>query len=132
MTVIPAKAGIHKKKMKKYYIYILASKKNGTLYIGMTNNLIRRIFEHKEKIIEGFTSKYSINKLVYYEEHSYVNDANIREKQMKEWKREWKINLIESLNKNWEDLYENMVSDEIEKELKEYYSEKTGFRPSPE
>ena len=91
-----------------YYVYILASERNGTLYVGMTNNLIKRISEHKDGKIEGFTKKYKVNKLVYYEYFDYVNDAITREKRIKEWKREWKLKLIEKENLNWRDLYEDL------------------------
>ncbi len=83
-----------------YYIYILCSKKNGTLYIGVTNNIERRIFEHKEKLASGFTKKYQITKLVYLEEYQDINEAIAREKALKKWNRCWKINLIESVNSN--------------------------------
>jgi len=95
--------------MKTYFIYIMASKKNGTLYIGMTSNLIRRVYEHKNNLIEGFTKKYRVHTLVYYEHTTDVNAAIMREKQMKKWKREWKINLIEKENPNWNDLYEDLL-----------------------
>lgn len=88
----------------QYYVYLLTNKRNGTLYIGMTNNLERRIYEHKNKLIEGFTNKYGLNKLVYMESYQYVNDAILREKRMKKWKRQWKINLIEEDNPEWNDL----------------------------
>jgi len=91
----------------QYYVYILASKKNGTLYIGMTNDLVTRVLQHKQKINEGFTSKYNVINLVYFENHQYVNDAIKREKQLKKWNRQWKINLIEEENKDWEDLSED-------------------------
>ncbi len=78
--------------------------KNGTLYIGMTNDLERRMFEHKNKLYEGFTKKYGLHILVYFEQFQYVNDAIKREKQLKNWNRQWKIDLIEKENKNWEDL----------------------------
>ena len=91
----------------QYYIYILASQKNGTLYIGVTNDLERRILEHKQKINEGFTSKYDVNKLVYFESFQYINDAILREKRLKKWNRQWKINLIEEENKDWKDLSED-------------------------
>lgn len=84
--------------MKYYYVYILASKVNGTLYIGITNNLIRRVFEHKKRIIKGFTEKYEIDKLVYVEQTTDVNYAIAREKQLKKWKREWKLKLIREFN----------------------------------
>ena len=90
----------------QYYIYILASQKNGTLYIGVTNDLERRVLEHKEKVNEGFTSKYNVNMLVYFESFQYINDAILREKRIKKWNRQWKINLIEEENKEWNDLSE--------------------------
>jgi putative endonuclease len=95
--------------MKTYYIYILASKRNGTLYIGMTNDLTRRISEHKSGSVEGFTKKYSIDKLVYYESTTDVNSAILREKQLKKWKRQWKIDLIEKSNPEWRDLSEDFT-----------------------
>ncbi len=91
--------------MKNYYVYILASKRNGTLYIGVTNNLLRRVYEHKNGLLEGFTKKYKVTRLVYYEVYQDVQQAILREKRMKKWKREWKINLIERENPEWEDLY---------------------------
>ena len=88
-----------------YYVYILSNNKNGTLYIGVTRDLIRRVYEHKNKLLPGFTSKYNLDKLVYYETTSDVISAITREKQLKKWNRAWKINLIESMNPNWDDLY---------------------------
>jgi len=93
----------------RYYVYILASKRNGTLYIGVTSNLIKRIYEHKNNIIEGFTKKYNIHKLVYYEITEDVNSAIVREKQLKRWKRNWKIKLIEKNNPEWKDLYFELI-----------------------
>ena len=90
--------------MKTFYVYILANKRNGTIYIGMTNELERRIAEHKQKMVKGFTSKYGIDKLVYYEEYDNYNEAFIRERRLKKWNRIWKIELIEKLNPNWDDL----------------------------
>ena len=102
----------NKNKMRKehiYYIYILTSERNGTLYIGVTNNLFSRIFIHKLKENQNsFTAKYGVGKLVYYEEHQYIQDAIEREKQMKKWKREWKIKLIEKINPSWRDLFKDM------------------------
>jgi len=88
----------------QYYVYILTNKKNGTLYIGMTNNLERRIYEHKNKLIEGFTNRYGLDKLVFMESYQYVQDTILGEKRMKKWKRQWKINLIKEDNPNWNDL----------------------------
>jgi putative endonuclease len=95
------------KTQHQYYIYILASQKNGTLYIGVTNNIERRVLEHKEKINEGFSSRYNISRLVYFETFQYINDAILREKRLKKWNRQWKINLIEEENKEWNDLSED-------------------------
>jgi len=87
----------------------LASKKNGTLYIGVTGNLTRRVYEHKNKMIDGFTKKYSVDKLVYFEMYNDIRNAIEREKNMKKWKREWKIELIEKDNPNWDDLYNTLL-----------------------
>ena len=92
------------KTIHQYYVYILASKKNGTLYIGVTNDLEVRVLQHRQKTNEGFTSKYDVGLLVYFETFQYVNDAIKREKQLKKWNRQWKINLIEEDNKDWNDL----------------------------
>jgi len=92
--------------MKSYYLYILASKKNSTLYTGVTNNLIRRTYEHKENLVPGFTRKYNVCHLVYYEEYTDIYSAIAREKRIKKWKRQWKINLIEKVNPDWQDLYD--------------------------
>lgn len=95
--------------MKSYYVYILASQKNGTLYIGATNDLIRRIYEHKSKQVPGFTSKYSVSCLVYYEPSNDVESAIKREKQLKSWNRKWKLELIEKNNPSWNDLYDQLI-----------------------
>ena len=95
--------------VKSYWVYIVCSGRNGTLYVGVTNNLPRRIFEHKNKLLKGFSSKYEIDKLVYAEEFQDVRDAIIREKCIKKWKRDWKINLIESSNPEWNDLYNYLL-----------------------
>lgn len=97
--------------MKKYYVYILAGK-NKVLYVGMTNQLSRRTFEHKEGLVEGFTKRYNVKKLVYYKLHPDLDSAMKREKQLKNWHRQWKINLIESKNKEWKDLYSE-ISDPL-------------------
>ena len=95
---------------KNYYVYILASKRNGTLYIGVTSNLIKRVWEHKEKIADGFTKKYDVDKLVYVEYFRDPENAIKREKRLKKYKRQWKINLIEKDNPQWKDLYDIFVS----------------------
>ena len=89
---------------KSYYVYILASKRNGTLYIGVTNDLKRRVREHKNGLVKGFSKKYRVNNLVYYEETPDVISALTREKQMKKWKRNWKLKAIERDDPNWKDL----------------------------
>jgi len=98
-----------RKAMKTYYVYILASKRNGTLYIGMTNDLSRRIYEHKNGLIKGFSKKYNVDKLMYYEAVDDVKGAITREKQLKRWKRKWKIELIEKYNPEWKDLSYELI-----------------------
>lgn len=90
---------------KQPSVYILANKKNGTLYTGVTSNLIQRIWQHKNKQVEGFTEKYDVHQLVYFEMHEDMVAAITREKQIKKWNRQWKINLIEKSNQQWEDLW---------------------------
>ena len=90
---------------RSYYVYILASRIGGTLYIGVTNDLIRRVGEHKLKLVEGFTEKHDVVKLVYFEQFDDSENAIKREKRLKKWNRAWKIRLIEEHNPNWEDLY---------------------------
>ena len=94
--------------MKTYYVYILASKRNGTLYTGVTNNLIRRVYEHKNDVVPGFTSRYGVHSLVYFEQGNSILDAIQREKRIKKWKRVWKIELIEKQNPEWKDLYDDL------------------------
>lgn len=98
--------------MKSYYVYIIASKRNGTLYIGVTNDLIRRIAEHKDGLVEGFSKKYKVNQLVYYEETPDVTSAIVREKRLKKWRRAWKLRLIEGANPGWGDLYQDLIGGE--------------------
>ena len=95
--------------MNSYYVYILASRRNGTLYIGVTNDLVRRVYDHKTRTIEGFTEKYGVHTLVYYEPYTDVYDALTREKRLKKWKRQWKIDLIETANPDWKDLYSQIL-----------------------
>jgi len=95
--------------MNTYYTYILTNKKKGVLYIGVTNNLIKRTYIHKKKIAGGFTKKYNVNKLVYYEKFNSIISAITREKQLKNWKRTWKIELIEKHNIEWKDLYHEII-----------------------
>lgn len=91
-----------------YYVYILASKRNGTLYIGSTSDLVKRVWQHKNKVVEGFTKKYEINTLVHYEIAETQEAAALRERQLKKWERSWKIRLIEETNPEWKDLYEEI------------------------
>ena len=96
--------------MSSYYVYILASGKNGTLYVGVTNDLIRRIQEHKQGLVKGFTKKHKVDQLVYYEETEDISSAIEYEKRLKSWNRKWKIQLIEKNNLLWKDLYEEIVA----------------------
>ncbi len=114
---------------KSYYVYILASKKNGTLYTGVTNNLLRRVFEHKNNITKGFTFGYEVHKLVYFEQTDSIVTAIEREKKLKVWHRDWKIKLIEEMNPKWNDLYYEYGGKEYEEgldkdQLKKMYSKK--------
>jgi len=93
---------------KQPVTYILVSARNGTLYIGVTSNLIQRVWQHKNNQVEGFTEKYHVHMLVYYEQHQTMDAAITREKQLKKWNRQWKINLIEEGNQNWKDLWESI------------------------
>jgi putative endonuclease len=95
--------------MNNYYVYILASGRNGTLYIGMTNDLIRRVSEHRQEMIPGFTRTYHIHTLVYFEQGNDVGGVIKREKQLKTWKRKWKLALIEQTNPEWNDLWDEIV-----------------------
>ena len=95
---------------KDYYVYVLASQRNGTLYVGITSNLIKRIWEHKNKAIEGFTQKYNVDKLVYFEQYRDPKNAIKREKRLKKYNRQWKLELIEKENPEWRDLYNELVS----------------------
>lgn len=94
---------------KQYYVYILASQKNGTLYTGVTNDLIRRNFEHKSNTIKGFTKKYNVHILVYYKVYDNIDNAISREKHLKKWNRKWKLRLIEENNPQWKDLYDELL-----------------------
>lgn len=93
---------------KIFHVYIMASKRYGTLYTGVTSDLIRRIRQHKEGLADGFTKKYSVKTLVYYEPFESADAAIQREKRIKDWKRQWKIDLIEKANPNWHDLFEDL------------------------
>ena len=89
--------------------YIMASKPNGTLYVGVTSNLVQRVYQHKNNLVDGFTQKYSVHELVYFELHGDMNAAITREKQIKKWNRQWKVNLIQNQNPKWLDLWANIL-----------------------
>ena len=92
-----------------YYVYILASKERGTLYVGVTNDLMRRVYEHKEGLAEGFSKRHSVKRLVYFETHESIEAAILQEKRLKRWRRDWKIELIERDNPHWVDLYKTLT-----------------------
>jgi putative endonuclease len=94
---------------KTYFVYILASGRNSTLYVGVTNHLVRRVAEHKAKLVPGFTKRYDVVRLVWFETHASINAAILREKQIKEWQREWKLNLFRETNPDWDDLYPGLT-----------------------
>jgi putative endonuclease len=96
--------------MKQYYPYILTNKKNGILYIGVTADLVKRVYQHKNDLVRGFTQKYNTHKLVYYEEYNDIYVAITREKRIKKWNRQWKVELIEKFNPGWKDLYYTIVN----------------------
>jgi len=106
--VIPAKAGI-KLSMKQPCVYIMASGWDGTLYVGVTSDLIKRVWEHKNDMIEGFTKRYRVHSLVWFEQHEGMESAILREKAIKEWKRAWKVQLVEEFNPKWQDLYDTLL-----------------------
>ena len=94
--------------MKKFYVYLLCNKRNGTLYAGVTSDLVKRVYEHKNHLVNGFTKKYGVHRLFWFETHESAESAITREKQIKKWKRTWKLKLIEQYNPEWNDLYENI------------------------
>jgi putative endonuclease len=93
-----------------YWVYILASKLGGTLYIGVTSNLVKRVYEHRTEVVAGFTKEYGVHRLVYFEQHTDIEAAIRREKRLKKWNRVWKIRLIEEANPNWDDLYPQIAA----------------------
>jgi putative endonuclease len=96
--------------MKRPCVYILANQRNGTLYVGVTSDLLKRVWEHKNDVVEGFTKRYGVHSLIWYEPHDTMESAIMREKAIKEWKRAWKLDLIEKANPEWKDLFENIRS----------------------
>ena len=95
--------------MKQPCVYIMASKRNGTLYIGVSSNVVQRVWQHKNNLVEGFTNRYGIHILVWYEVHETMQSAIAKEKMVKNWKRVWKLALIEKNNPEWQDLYQNII-----------------------
>jgi putative endonuclease len=93
----------------QYYVYILARRRNGTLYVGVTSDLVKRVYEHKSDLVDGFTKKYGVHNLVYYETAHSIDSAIAREKQMKKWNRAWKMKLVEKVNPDWRDLYPDLL-----------------------
>ncbi|TAN42587.1 MAG: GIY-YIG nuclease family protein [Nitrospirae bacterium] len=104
--------------MKNFYVYILASKRNGTLYTGVTSDLIKRIYEHKNNLVDGFTKEYHIHSLAWYEIHDTAEAAIAREKQIKKWNRTWKLKLIEKDNPDWRDLYDDICGKPLDSRLR--------------
>ena len=96
---------IHREKLRVFYVYIMTNRKNGTLYVGVTNDLVRRAWQHREGVVAGFTREHGLKRLVYYEQFETATDAIRREKRLKHWNRAWKIALVEKLNPDWDDLY---------------------------
>ena len=96
-----------------YYVYLLASQRNGTLYVGVTNDLVRRVTEHREHIVPGFTKKYEVTQLMWFEEHHSIYDAIRREKQIKAWKRAWTVELFRDTNPDWVDLYPALTTPRV-------------------
>jgi putative endonuclease len=111
LSVIPAHAGIQDNlpMTKHFCVYIMASKRNGTLYTGVTSDLMKRIWEHKNNVVEGFTKKYDVHLLVWYEVHETMGSAIAREKAIKKWRRDLKLELIENANPGWHDLYDTLT-----------------------
>ena len=95
--------------MKQPAVYILARRMNGTLYLGVTSDLVRRLWEHKNDLVEGFTQRYGVHRLVWYELHVTMEAAVLQEKRLKEWRRAWKLRLIQRINPEWEDLYDRLI-----------------------
>jgi putative endonuclease len=116
--------------MKSYFVYILASSRNGTLYVGVTNDLERRVVEHKKGLNEGFTKKYHVHRLVWFEEYGDINEAIAKEKRLKRWRRAWKIALIEEHNPDWTDLFIPLAGPQAAAELRAEMKNSVSSRPS--
>ena len=103
------KTGVFELMERHFYVYILASSSYGTLYVGVTSDLVRRLWEHRNDVVEGFTRQYAVHRLVWYETHDSAYEAITREKRIKKWNRNWKVNLIQRTNPNWDDLYASII-----------------------
>jgi putative endonuclease len=114
-----------------YYVYVLASSRRGTLYVGVTNDVVRRVFEHRSDLIGGFTAKYGVHRLVYFETHQDVREAIAREKRVKRWRRAWKIELIEKDNGGWDDLWPALSSSPAEPTPSVIPAERDAREPGP-
>ena len=101
--------GANKYMVKNFFVYILCNERNGTLYTGVTSDLIKRVYEHKNNLADGFTKKYNVHSLVWYEAHETAESAITKEKQIKKWNRKWKLELIEKFNPEWDDLYNSLT-----------------------
>jgi putative endonuclease len=114
--VIPAQAGIQRQEsnMKQPAVYLMASQRNGTLYIGVTSDLIQRVWQHKNHVVEGFTEKYNVELLVWYEQHETMESAIVREKAIKKWNRAWKLKMIEKTNPDWSDLWPVITGEQVD------------------
>jgi putative endonuclease len=95
---------------RQFYVYILTNQRYGTLYVGITNDLIRRVWEHKNNVVKGFTHEHGLHRLVWYEVHATAYEAITREKRIKKWHRDWKVNLIQEANPGWDDLYDTVIA----------------------
>jgi putative endonuclease len=120
LLVIPAKAGIQhsEKTMKQPTVYLMASQRNGTLYVGVTSDLIKRIWQHRNHVVDGFTDKYHVELLVWFEQHESMVSAIGREKAIKKWNRAWKLNLIEKTNPDWQDLWPVITGEALDSRLR--------------
>jgi putative endonuclease len=118
--------------MKQPAVYLLASQRNGTLYVGVTSDLIKRIWQHRNHVVEGFTAKCHVELLVWFEQHESMVSAIGREKAIKKWNREWKLNLIEKSNPDWQDLWPVITGEALDSRLRGNDEGSTGFPPAQE
>jgi putative endonuclease len=111
LTVAPAQAGAQSPVLEVAYVYILCSRTYGTLYVGVTSDLVKRVWQLKNDLVPGFTREHGVHRLVWYETHASILEAIAREKRIKRWHRDWKVNLIQSINPEWRDLYPEIAAD---------------------